>query len=214
MAQPQKAMGHGGPMRGVRQIHVNADGSVQEGDWVKFVPGGGQIQFVAATGLPTGMTAVFTPPLFGTATSGTQPISPNNTQNLPLSPNGGTTNQVASYMIEGATTPQGPYCVIVGGASMPVQVSASGILTPSQIRIPNSGLLAFNAAAAITFNVTWTGTGEGPFGSPTLVLNAGLNIVHADSEDCTVQLSLGPVANPPGTIKIGSGGTSPLPGDR
>jgi hypothetical protein len=214
MAQPQKALGHGGPMRGVRQINVDADGSVKEGDWVKFVPGGGQIQFVAAAGLPTGVTAVFTPALFGTATSGTQPISPNNAQNPPLSPNGGSTNQVASYMILGAGTSQGPYCVIVGGATMPVQVDAVGDLTPSQIRIPNSGLLAFNAAAAIVFNVTWTGGGDGPFGSPTLSLNAGLNIVHADAEDCTVQLSVGARANPPGTIKIGSGGSSPLPGDK
>lgn len=214
MAQPQKAMGHGGPMRGVRQIHVNADGSVQQGDWVKFVPGGGQIQFVAAAGLPPNVTAVFSPALFGNSATGAQLISQDNNQNPPLSPNGGSTNQIASYMIMGAGTSQGPYCVTVGGASMLVQVDASGNLNPQQIRIPNSGLIAFNAVRDITFTVSWTGTGEGPFGSTSLVLNQGLNLVHCDAEDITVTLVAAPVANPPGTIKIGSGGGSPLPGDK
>ena len=101
MAQPQQAMGHGGPMRGVRQIHVNADGSVQQGDWVKFAPAG-QIQFVAAPGLPANINAVFTPALFGSSTSGVQPIFQNNAQNPPLNPNNNANNTVASYMITGA----------------------------------------------------------------------------------------------------------------
>jgi hypothetical protein len=215
MAQPQQARADGGPMRGIRQIHVNADGTVQQGDWVKFAPAG-QIQFVAASGLPADINAVFTPALYGTSTAGVQPIYPDNAQNPPLNPNNNTNNMVTSYMISSAVdpnfTPQGPYCVIVGGATMPVQVDESGNLTPGKIRIPNSGLLAFNAAKEITLYATWTGGGEGPFGSQSLPLLAGLNIVHCDATDCTVTLSPTRAgANPPGTVKIGSGGTSPVP---
>jgi hypothetical protein len=211
MAQPQKAMGHGGPMRGIRTINVNSDGSVAPGDWVKFVPIGSQIQFFA-NGLPENATAVFTPALFGDSITGAQLISTNNNQNLPLSPRSGVTSEISSYMVTLGSTSLGPYCVIVGGATMPVQVDALGNLTPHNIRIPNSGLLAFNAAAQITLYATWTGGGDGPFGSSELRLNQGLNVVHCDATDCTVTLSPTRAgATPPGTVKIGSGGSSPIP---
>jgi hypothetical protein len=211
MAQAKEAMGHGGPMPGVRPIHVNVDGSIEEGDWVGFTPGSGKIQFVVPAGFPQGVSATFTPAYFGNPQTGVVPISQHNAQNPPLSANNQISSGIASYMITGPNISQGPYCVTVGGASMAVQVDSLGNLTPPQIRIPNSGLLAFNAAAPITFNVTWTGGGDGPFGSPTLVLQQGLNLVHANDVDCTVQLAAGAGANPPGTIKIGSGGSSPLP---
>jgi len=211
MAQPQKAITAGGPMSGTRVINVNTDGSVAAGDIVAFTMARiGEIQFEVAAGVTAEFTATFTPPIFGDSQTGVQPIYPDNSQNEPLKPNNQQANVVASYMISGpGIEAQGPYCVTVGGAYMAIQVDAEGDLTPPQIRIPNSGLLYFNAAAAITFNVSWTGGGEGPFKSPTLKLPKGTSVVHADGENCSVTLSpVSPAANPPAIIKIGSGGGS------
>jgi hypothetical protein len=214
MAEAKTALEKGGPMRATRTIQVNADGSVAAGDQVAFVlAGSGKIQFEAAAGLPSGAGAVFTPYLFGSTTNGQLLIYPNNSQNQPVAPNSQTVGQVASYMIEGPGISQGPYCVVLGGNYMPVQVDASGNLTPPQIRVPNSGLLSFNAAAAITLNVSWTGGGNGPFGgSTTLDVPQGQSTVHVNASDMRFTLAPpSPVANPPGTVKVGSGGGSPLP---
>jgi hypothetical protein len=215
MAQPKQAITEGGPMNPTRVIALNADGSVASGSVVAFMLAGlGKIQFVVAAGFPAGVTATFTPPIFGDPQTGVQAIYPNNSQNLPFGTNNQQVNMISSYMISGPGISEGPYCVTVGGAYMAIQVDSAGNMTPQQLRIPNSGLLAFNAAAAVTFDVTWTGGGDGPFGSNTLALKQGMNVVHADDQNCTVQLTAaGPVANPPGTVKIGSGGSSPLPGD-
>ena len=214
MAEPKTALERGGPMRATRTIQVNADGSVAVGDRVAFVlAGSGKIQFEAAAGLPSGVGAVFTPYLFGSETNGQLSIYPNNSQNQPVAPNSQQVGQVASYMIEGPGISQGPYCVALGGNYMPVRVDAAGNLTPSQIRIPNSGLLSFNAQAQITFHVSWTGGGNGPFGgSTTLDVPQGQSMVHVDASDMSFSLAPpSPIANPGGTVKVGSGGSSPLP---
>jgi hypothetical protein len=214
MAEPKKAQTAGGPMHVTRTIDVNADGSVIAGDMVKFaISVVGKIQFVAAAGLPEGVTAVFTPPLFGNTQTGVQPIYPNNAQNEPLgSNNQGSNGEVTSYMITGPGISQGPYCVTLGGTYMAISVDSAGNMTPATMRTPNSGLLNFNTQSAITFDVAWTGGGAGPFKSTKLALPQGPSVVHADSADCTVTLTPeGPVATPPSTVKIGSGGTGPLP---
>jgi len=214
MAEPKQAFTVGGPMKATRTIKVNADGSVAPGDFVAFaVPVVGKIQFEAAAGLPSGIIAVFTPPIFGNPQNGEQPIYPNNSQNEPLSPNNQQANGVVTtYMITGSGISQGPYCITLGGTYLEVDVDAEGNITPSPLRIPNSGLLSFNAAAATTFDVSWTGGGEGPFKSPTLAVPEGTSVVHVDDSDCTVTLTAqGPAANPPSTVKVGSGGSSPLP---
>lgn len=218
MAEAKTALQGRGPMQTIRTITVNADGTVASGDLVAFAPfAGGQIQFYGV-GLPSNFTAVFTPQLFGSATGGDQTIYANNDFNRPLSPNNRQFNgQVASYMISGpGITTQGPYCVTVGGAYLAVQVDASGNFLPSQIRIPNSGLISFNSAAAaqITYNVTWN-NGTGPFS--TLSIPPGQSMVHIDAADCSFTLTpQSPVANPGSTVKVGSGGSGPgpFPGSR
>lgn len=217
MAEAKAALQGRGPMSTIRTITVNTDGTVDSGDIVAFAPfNGGQIQFYAPNGLPSNFTAVFTPALFGTATGGNQSIYGNNAQNLPLSPNNRHSNgQVASYMISGpGITLKGPYCVALGGAYIEIQVDASGAFLPQQIRIPNSGLISFNSAApnTITFNVSWN-SGTGPF--DTLYVPSGQSMVHINAADSTFTLTpQSPVANPGGTVKVGSGGGSPLPGTR
>ena len=211
MAEPKTALAGGGPMRATRTIHVNADGSVAAGDFVAFVlAGSGKILFEAAAGLPNGVTAVFTPYLFGGGINGELSIYPNNSQNQPVAPNSQTIGQVATYTVNGPGISQGPYCVVLGGNYMSVRMDASGNLTPARIRIPNSGLLSFDAAATRTFNVSWTGIGKGPF--DTLEIPQGSSMVHVDASDCSFTLAPpSPVGNPGGTVKVGSGGGSPLP---
>ena len=217
MAEPKTAftVGEGGPMSATRVIQVNADGSVAAGDFVAFILWEiGKIQFEVAAGLPAGVTAVFTPPMFGDPTSGSQTIYQNNTQNVPFGPNNQQVNLISSYMITGPGISQGPYCITIGGAYMRINVDAGGDLTPQLTRIPNSGLISFNAAAAISFETTPSGGGTNPFKNP-LTLPQGVSVVHANGSDCSVTLTpQGPVANPPATIKIGSGGGSPMPGHK
>jgi hypothetical protein len=214
MAEAKTALEAGGPMRSTRTIHVNADGSVAAGDRVAFVlAGSGKIQFEAAAGLPSGAGALFTPYLFGSETNGQLPIYPNNSQNQPVAPNSQQVGQVASYMIAGPGISQGPYCVVLGGNYMAIRVDTAGNLTPPQIRVPNSGLLSFTAATAITFQVGWTGGGDGPFGgATTLDIPQGQSTVHVNAADMSFTLAPpSPVANPTGIVQVGSGGSSPLP---
>lgn len=213
MAEAKAALTGRGPMTQIRTITVNADGTVAPGDVVAFAPfAGGRIQF-NAVGLPANFTALFTPYLFGLSNSGAQTIFSSNGDNQPLSPNNRQSNgQVASYMITGpGITTQGPYCVAVGGAYIEIQVDASGSIVRSPLRIPNSGLISFNSAApnTVTYNVAWN-NGTGPF--DTLSIPSGQSMVHIDAADSTFTLTpQSPVATPGGTVKVGSGGNTPLP---